>query len=510
MAEGNHKPYAECRDPVHGFVYLSESEWAIVNCPTFQRLRDIRQLAMAHLVYPGATHPRFEHSLGCLHLSTKIYESVRRNVDKENCPNFAKAFRADENQVARGLSVLRLAALLHDVGHTPFSHSGEDLMPAGANGRRITHEDMSARLIRETEVARLLKDAIDQKAVEEVVAVATGPERTQLEPADRSWYQFLYEMLAGELGSDRMDYLLRDAAHSGQTTGVFDYRKLIDSMTIVPTSEEGLSSCRLGLDEAGWLVGEQMVAARYLMYVSLYFHKTKRIYEKHLERYLQAWLARTYCVPHFPVNNVAEYARLTDSTIWAAIYADAAQSKDQEMRTLARPFVDRTHLRLAWEVILADNELVPTPLAFEKWLKRPAAGRDAEQDLAPQRAWDELIRLLPRHRRISSTWNKARFDNLAKEADTYVREKFGTTKGVVSDQTTHQAAKVFRLGDGIPVAIDGETRYLNELSEIVSGIPERIWRGRIYCEKDIRDEVRKFCKAWLSSHPSTEGGNDGA
>ncbi len=178
-----HRRNLECRDPVHGFVYLSEAEWAIVDCPTFQRLRDIRQLAMAHLVYPGATHTRFEHSLGCLHLSDVIFEAVKRQVEQKNCPNFAQAFRADKEQEERGQQILRLTGLLHDLGHSPFSHSGENLMPeieVKGENRKAQHEDMTARLIRDTEIAERVKGCfeegrLDEDPVEEVIAVATSP-----------------------------------------------------------------------------------------------------------------------------------------------------------------------------------------------------------------------------------------------------------------------------------------------------------------------------------------------
>jgi len=317
-----HQQNLECRDPVYGFVYLSQAEWAIIDCPTFQRLRDIRQLAMAHLVYPGATHTRFEHSLGCLHLSDSIYGAIKRQAGQRRCPGFARAFRAvraDRKQVKRGGQILRLASLLHDLGHPPFSHAGEGLMPdIERNGkkRQAKHEDVTALLIRETEIATKLKEEFGEDAIEETIAVATMPELADLPPgADLAWYRFLNSIIAGELGSDRMDYLLRDAIHSGQSAGLFDYRKLIDSMIIVPAPEETGEDYRLGLDEAGWLVAEQMVAARYLMYVALYFHKTKRIYEIHLEDFLASWLAKHYGQPRFPVNQPSEYARLTDSRV---------------------------------------------------------------------------------------------------------------------------------------------------------------------------------------------------
>jgi HD superfamily phosphohydrolase len=500
----------ECRDPVHGFIYLSEAEWAIVDCPTFQRLRDIRQLAMAHLVYPGATHTRFEHSLGCLHLSGVIYRAVERQAQRKNCPNFARAFRADAEQEKRGYQLVRLAGLMHDLGHTPFSHSGEKLMPeieVDGKRRKATHEDMTARLIRETEVAKKLKTEFEAEIVEEVIAVATKPELAKLpKGTDLAWYRFLNDILAGELGSDRMDYLLRDAVHSGQSVGLFDYRKLIDSMTIVPPPKETEEGHRLGLDEAGWLIGEQMVAARYLMYVSLYFHKTARIYEIHLEDFIAAWLAQKYRQPHFPVANLSEYSRLTDSQVWAAIY-ETAQSPNNELRHLARPFVDRTHLRLACELLPADNyEPTATPgvvrevlKVFEDRVRSLAQGTmNANQALTGLRR-DLGPILSRRHPRV---WDESRFDNLKNAVHNNVKFKLGTIR---TDQTKHNAAKFFDPKDKIWVYLNEKTRYLDELSEIVSGMPDRIWRGRIYAAEKIRKSVKSFCEKWLRANPLAKG-----
>ncbi len=467
----------ECRDAVHGFVYLSDAEWAIVDCPTFQRLRDIRQLAMAHLVYPGAIHTRFEHSLGCLHLSNCIYEAVSRQVQRQACPTFAQAYGVNVELEKRGRQLLRLAGLLHDLGHSPFSHSGENLMPEQAQegvSRKVTHEDMTANLIRDTEINQVIKNKFGPEWVEEVIAVATDPELARLPSgANRPWLRFLNEMLTGELGSDRMDYLLRDAMHSGQSAGLFDYRKLIDSMIIVPPPEESGEHFRLGLDEAGWLVAEQMVAARYLMYVFLYFHKTKRIYEIHLERFLAKWLEQELGSPCFPVNDARKYALLTDSRIWAAIYA-AAQT-DDDLGKLARPFVDRSHLRLACELLPVDNgSPVHSPGAVE-----PGSAESG--------------------RRNPHVWNAERFDKLAEAVNNHVRQKYGSAS-VVPDETKHHAAKFFGARDKIWVYLENRTRYLDELSEIVAGMPDKIWRGRIYAPEEIRPGVKSFCSEWLKAN----------
>ena len=514
MNTGDRSEYnLECRDPVHGFVRLSKAEWAIVDCPTFQRLRDIRQLAMAHLVYPGATHTRFEHSLGCLHLSDRIWAAIKRQVDQNNCPNFAHAFRADNRQEKHGLQILRLAGLLHDLGHTPFSHSGEKLMPEvekNSKKRRINHEEMTARLIRDTDIADKLKDEFKEDITEEIIAVATSPELANLpQKADLAWYRFLNDIIAGELGSDRMDYLLRDALHSGQSVGVFDHHKLIDSMTIVPPPEETGEEYRLGLDGSGWLIGEQMVAARYLMYVALYFHKTKRIYELHLEEFLAKWLEGEFGQPHFPVDNLDKYVQLTDSTVWAAIY-NAAKSTDNELKKLASPFVDRSHLRLAYELLPADNHEPPASdnsvdeilQSFGAAIKRRDQKENVDQIVSELRTKIGSI-VRRRHPRI---WNGDRFDKLVEAVNNYVSNMLGST--VRHDQTRHQAAKFFGSKNKIWVYMAGQTRYLDDLSEIVSGMPDKICRGRIYSSIEFRENVKAFCNKWLDEHRPDGATND--
>src|ERR1700759_164394 len=118
-----HKTY-EIRCPVHGFIRLNDWEWEVISQPAFQRLRRIRQLAWTDFVYPGAMHTRFEHSLGVLHMATMLYDAIIKR-----CIDFLRGeFRYNDAGLARYRKLVRLAALLHDVGHGPFSHAGEDLL----------------------------------------------------------------------------------------------------------------------------------------------------------------------------------------------------------------------------------------------------------------------------------------------------------------------------------------------------------------------------------------------
>ncbi len=112
----------EIRDPIHGFIELDEWEWEIINQPAFQRLRRIRQLALADMVYPGATHSRFEHSLGMMHVATRLFEAIRQG----NEDLLKSELNYKEEGFGRQCKLVRLAALLHDIGHGPFSHAVKD------------------------------------------------------------------------------------------------------------------------------------------------------------------------------------------------------------------------------------------------------------------------------------------------------------------------------------------------------------------------------------------------
>lgn len=479
-----HSPIHELRDPIHGFVKLTAAELRIINTPTFQRLRDIRQLAVAHLVYPGAGHSRFEHSIGCLHLSDQILDLLVANQARGDGLTFADALSMSSHDIERARGILRLAALLHDLGHPPFSHSGEYLLPAwssatslgqppaGRENDRVTHEDMTAHLIRNSEIAEVIDRFYGNRGitVEDVVSVAVKPGAILGGRRPDPLHWVLHEILTWDFGTDRMDYLLRDAHHSGQPTGFFDYHKLLDSMALIADGEkQDRGGIRLGLDGSGWLVAEQMVVARYLMYISLYFHKTKRIYEKHVERFLPAWLAERFGGASFPVD-VATYTTLTESAVMADI-ASAGRDPSHPGHADARPFLDRTHFRLAKELVLSDNA--------RETLVRLAAGSGPAQEVLVQRFPD-----------------KKRLDSFHE----WVNISFG--KDAIIDTADHSATKMFSPGTEVLVLLDGERRYLGDLSEIVRGMATRVWRSRVYAPASRRDEVKKACNKWLETNPT--------
>ena len=147
----------EIRDPIHGFIKLDEWERDIINQPAFQRLRRIRQLAWTDMVYPGATHSRFEHSLGVMHIATRLFDALCQR----NEPLLASELNYNNAGLQRQRQLVRLAALLHDIGHGPFSHAAEEILPLNSSiNMHYTHEQYSAAIV---ELA--LKDVIENHPV---------------------------------------------------------------------------------------------------------------------------------------------------------------------------------------------------------------------------------------------------------------------------------------------------------------------------------------------------------
>jgi len=219
------------KDPVHGYVEVDEALQPLLDAPAIQRLRYVRQLGFSYLVYPGANHTRFEHSVGTMHLAGVA------------CRQFGFT---DEDR-----RLVMAAALLHDVGHGPFSHASEPLMESRL-GR--THDEISG--IVEPQFGPLLAPMGIEPA--EVCAVVKGSHR-------------LSGIIHGDLDVDRMDYLLRDAYYTGAPYGTVDAHRLIRNLHLAP---EGIV-----LDENGINAAESLLIARTLMRPTVYFHHVSRIGE---------------------------------------------------------------------------------------------------------------------------------------------------------------------------------------------------------------------------------------
>lgn len=304
-------------DSVHGYVGVTELERSIIDTPIFQRLRRVKQLSPVDLVYPGATHTRFAHSIGSLFVMDKI---ANRLVDDHYL---------EEEDVQR----LRLAALLHDLGHYPFSHVIESVM-CKRYGDRGKHEAMSVHLIRNSIIGATLRK------------YEQDPEETAATIERRSRNPIFNYLLSSDLDVDRIDYLLRDAYHTGVAYGFIDIDRLIRTISV---NEQ--TSAQLAVLEKGRQAVENFLIGRYHMYQSVYYHKTVVAFALMLEKIYDEMLEEgcSGCPDLESIKAMSEkdMARFDDSSVWREICHYDGRSGF--LRELIDMLCKRVSLKVAYE-----------------------------------------------------------------------------------------------------------------------------------------------------------------
>ncbi|RZN41053.1 MAG: HD domain-containing protein [Methanophagales archaeon ANME-1-THS] len=270
------------------------------------------------MVYPSAVYSRFEHSLGVMHLATLMYDSLI--LKEENVSILKSKLSYNDSGLKRDKQLVRIAALLHDVGHTPLSHSGEEFMPENkTTGKKYGHEDYTAKIIREN-----LREVIENHrenrtnyniSAEEVASLIEGNEKVLGEKI------FWKSLISSQLDADRGDYLLRDSHHIGVKYGIYDKDRLINTikLAIEPEEEKPI----LAVDYGGWHVAEELILARYLIFAQVYFHKTRRAYDYHLGRVFESLLPNGM----FP-EAVDDFLEWDDWKIFQLIKANAKEKRN--------------------------------------------------------------------------------------------------------------------------------------------------------------------------------------
>ncbi|MDW8021908.1 MAG: HD domain-containing protein [Nitrososphaerota archaeon] len=254
------------KDPVHGYLSFRDEELAIVDTYAVQRLRRITQLPFVYLVYPGARHSRFDHSLGCMYLAGEFAEKLGLDDYRRR--------------------VLRIAGLLHDVGHAPYSHLFETLL----NDAGLSHESMTCRIIREDDE---LAGAIEGCGVDprDVLEVLEGR-------ADES------SIISGPIDADKLDFLMRDAYFTGAPYGIIDTKRIIFRSRLID------GKLVLNINAVGAV--EEMALARYQNFMNIYFHHTVRA----AQIIFLAGARKLEELSNIPSMSVEEYLSYDDYVIW--------------------------------------------------------------------------------------------------------------------------------------------------------------------------------------------------
>ncbi|EPA06724.1 HD domain-containing protein [Candidatus Nitrosarchaeum limnium] len=304
------KNYLDIVDPIHDFIRVYDHELNIIDTPIFQRLRRIRQLSGAHLTYPAAQHTRFEHSLGVMHIASQAGQAL----------NEKGIIKSDD------IEILRLAGLLHDIGHGPFSHLFEEVIQQ----KKFSHEDFGKEIILKSEIGdSLSKSGYDKKLI---TKIAFGDSKLQ----------YMNEIISGALSADMMDYLLRDGYFTGAEHAQIDHKRITQSLDV--------HKKKLALEKSALYSFESMMHSRYQMFKAVYFHKTVRAAEVML---LEA-LRLSSDEFGFTSFNIHEYVKLTDEYVLSTLISSKS-SKLKRAKQFAEDYQNRKLLKCVFERILTSR-----------------------------------------------------------------------------------------------------------------------------------------------------------
>lgn len=344
----------EIRDPVHGSIYFSDPEVAVLDTAEYQRLRAIKQLGFAEFSFPGATHNRYLHSVGVSHLAGLCFDSIFRIYP------FSKPFVKTRLRQA-----VRLASLLHDVGHGPLSHTTEQVMPmlhelevkiyqeqnVPDQNRRANHEDYTIKYVTDSQIATTISQNFPDISP---VHIACLIDRTLKCPDDFfvdngvDFRPILSQLVSSELDADRMDYLERDSYFCGTNYGKIDAHWLVQNLTFNRIENQMF----MALNRRALYSFDDFLISRHHMHLMVYCHHKSIIYEEMLNRYLMSPDC-TFLLP----GDIQDYTKYNDYKLHEHL--------DSVNNPWARRVADRKPFRVLIELHSTNENSRPESIRHE-------------------------------------------------------------------------------------------------------------------------------------------------
>jgi HD superfamily phosphohydrolase len=355
----------EIRDPVHGTIRLTKAESSIIESQEFQRLRAIKQLGFAEFSFPGATHNRFLHSIGVCHLAGAAFDNIFNQRPLRN-PQKLIQFR----------NVVRAAALLHDIGHGPLSHTTEDVMPllsemtiaaykfrksesgqlsmtSSDEPKRASHEDYTIKYITDSPLTPILASQFDNFTPYHIALLIDRSLEEQddfFKDGELDYRPILSQLVSSELDADRMDYLERDSYFCGTNYGKVDSHWLVSHMT----SHVENQKVYLAINRRALYTFDDFLLSRHHMHLMVYFHHKSIIYEELLNRYLTS----SDCQFRLPAD-INEYTKYNDHKLF------------ENIAMSSNPWAQRIYQKKLYKVLLElhSTETSPRPQKIKKELE---------------------------------------------------------------------------------------------------------------------------------------------
>ena len=336
----------EIRDPIHGSIQLNDGEVAVIESVEFQRLREIKQLGFSEFSFPGATHNRFLHSIGVSFVAGQVFDSIFRAYP------FSKTSIKN-----RFRQTVKLASLLHDIGHGPLSHTTEQVMPQLQKlnikifndqkldqSRQANHEDYTIKFVTDSTVADIIKAHFPDILPEHVAFLIDKNltcDDSLFTDGGINFRPILSQIVSSELDADRMDYLERDSFFCGINYGKIDKDWLMQNLTLHIVKD----TAYLALNRRALYAFDDFLISRHHMNLMVYFHHKSIIYEEMLNRYLSS----PDCKFFIPADHI-EYINYTDYKLYEHL--------DTVDNQWAQRIAQRKPYRVALELHNQENERI--------------------------------------------------------------------------------------------------------------------------------------------------------